>query len=190
MIVPSNTSGGSLVPAVFANRASAEAAIQALREAGIDAADIGVAVPAREGNRIREEAPSDALGGAGRGVAVGAPIGVLGGIGLTALALGPLGVGGLFLAGAGGLVWGGIVGGMLGMVTRVRRSPDVDRWCELELDERAVLVVVRVRDWGREPELADLLRRAGANAVLDQLDLDHTWGELESLHHSGQGAPS
>lgn len=188
-MVFSDKSEAPLVPAAFANRANAEAAIEALQHAGIAAADIGVAVPVRETNRIREDSERAALEGAGRGVAVGAPLGVLGGLTLAAVTIGTLGVGGLFLAGAGGLVWGGTVGGLLGVVTRVRRRPNVDRWCELELDERSVLVAVRVRDWSQEPEIAALLTKSGAVAVLDRTDLDHTWRELEIEHRSGEAAP-
>ena len=188
-MVFSDKSEAPLVPAAFANRANAEAAIEALQQAGIAAADIGVAVPVRETNRIREDSERAALEGAGRGAAVGAPLGVLGGLGLAAVTIGTLGVGGLFLAGAGGLVWGGTVGGLLGVVTRVRRRPNVDRWCELELDERSVLVAVRVRDWSQEPEIAALLTKSGAVAVLDRTDLDHTWRELEIEHRSGEAAP-
>jgi hypothetical protein len=189
-VVFNDSSEAPLVPAVFSNRSSAEAAMWALQQSGIAASDIGAAVPVREGNRIREESERDALEGAGRGVAVGAPLGVLGGLGLATVTIGTLGIGGLFLAGAGGLLWGGAVGGLLGVVTRVRRRPDVDRWCEMELDEQSVLIAVRVRDWSREPEIAALLTQAGAVAVLDRTDLDHTWQELEIEHRSGQAAPT
>jgi len=185
-----NDSQAPLVPAVFRDRASAEAAVNALREAGIDLSDIGVAVPLRETNRIREDSGRDALQGAALGAAIGGRLGVLGGIGLAAVTVGTLGVGGLFLAGASGLLWGGAVGGLLGVVTRVRRSPDVDRWCELELDDQSVLVAVRMRHWAREPEIAALLMQSGATQVLDQFELDHTWGELELEHRSGQVAPT
>lgn len=189
-VVFSETSQAPLVPAAFADRDSAAAAIEALKQNGIAAADIGVALPVRETSRIREDSERATLQNAGRGVAVGAPLGVLGGLGLAAVTIGTLGVGGLFLAGAGGLLWGGTIGGLLGVVTRVRRRPDVDRWCELQLDEESVLVAVRVRDWSREPEIAALLTNAGALAVLDRTDLDHTWRELEAEHRSGEAEPS
>jgi hypothetical protein len=143
-----------------------------------------------ETNRIREDSGRDALEGAARGAAIGGRLGVLGGIGLAAVTVGTLGVGGLFLAGASGLLWGGAVGGLMGVVTRVRRSPDVDRWCELELDDQSVLVAVRIRDWAREPEIAALLMQSGATQVLDQFELDHSWRELELEHRSGQVAPA
>jgi hypothetical protein len=88
------------------------------------------------------------------------------------------------------LLWGGTIGGLLGVVTRVRRRPDVDQWCELALDDDSVLLAVRVRDWAHEPEIAELLTQAGAVSVLDRLDVDHTWQELEIEHHSGQPAPA
>jgi hypothetical protein len=127
--------------------------------------------------------------GAIRGAAIGGRLGILGGIGLAVLTVSSLGVGGLFLAGAGGMLWGGTIGGLLGVVTRVRRRPDVDRWCEMALDGQSVLVAVRVRDWAREPEIAALLTRAGAVSVLDHVELDHTWQELEIEHRTGQPAP-
>jgi hypothetical protein len=177
-----NDSEAALVPAVFRDRETAAQAIGALQRAGIAADDIGVAVPIREANRIREDSGAETLAGAGRGAAVGAPLGVLGGIALGTFAAGTLGAGGLFLAGAAGMLWGVKVGSLVGVMTRVQRRPNVDRWCELELDSQFALVGVRVRDWAREPEIAEELTRAGAVSVQDQTDLDHTWQELEALH--------
>jgi len=122
---------------------------------------------------------------------MGAPLGVLGGIALVSLvAGGPLGVGGLFLAGASGMLWGGTIGSLVGVQTRVRRQPNVDRWCELGLDEQSAMVVVRVRDWAREPEIANLMRSAGAVSIEDHMEHDHSWSELEMVHPSGQPAPA
>jgi hypothetical protein len=73
------------------------------------------------------------------------------------------------------------------VVTRVQRRSNVDRWCELELDDESVLVVVRVRDWALEPEIAEVPMRAGAVSVQDQTDLDHAWNELEILHPVASG---
>lgn len=179
-----------LVPAMFSSRDAAAAAVEQLLKAGISQDDIGVAVPVREPNRIRDDSARESLEGAVRGASIGGRLGTLGGIGLAMVMLGTLGVGGLFLAGAGGLLWGGTVGGLVGVVTRVRRQADVDRWCELSLEDQSVLVAVRVRDWDHEPEIAALLTRAGAVSVLDHLELDHTWQELEIEHRTGQPAPT
>jgi hypothetical protein len=185
----SNQSDAPLVPATFSSRDAAAAAVEQLLQAGVRQDDIGVAVPIREPNRIREDSDGESIQGALRGASIGGRLGMLGGIGLAMVTVGTLGVGGLFLAGAGGLLWGGTVGGLLGVVTRVRRQPDVDRCCELSLDDQSVLVAVRVRDWEREPEIAALLTKAGAVSILDHLELDHTWQELEIEHRTGQSAP-
>jgi hypothetical protein len=188
---PVDTDAAPLVPALFANRDAAARAVEELLRAGVDRDDIGVVVPAaRESNRIREESERDSLEGALRGASIGGRLGVLGGIGLAAVTGGTLGAGGLFLAGVGGLLWGGTIGGLLGVVTRVRRRPDIDEWCELALDERSAVVAVRIRDWAHEPEIAALLTQAGAVSVLDHLELDHTWQELEIEHRTGQSAPT
>jgi outer membrane lipoprotein SlyB len=107
---------------------------------------------------------------------------VLGGIALGTFAAGTLGAGGLFLAGAAGMLWGVKVGSLIGVMTRVQRRPNVDRWCELELDDQSALVVVRVRDWAREPEIAEVLTHAGSVSVQDHTHLDHPWQELEDRH--------
>jgi hypothetical protein len=186
----SNQADAPLVPAMFSSRDAAASAVEQLLRAGINKDDIGVAVPVREPNRIRDDSAKESMEGALRGAAIGGRLGMLGGIGLAMVTLGTLGVGGLFLAGAGGLLWGGTVGGLVGVVTRVRRRPDIDQWCELALDDQSVLVAVRVRDWAREPEIAALLTGAGAVSVLDHVELDHTWRELEIEHRTGQPAPA
>jgi hypothetical protein len=91
---------------------------------------------------------------------------------------------------SGGLLWGGVISGLLGVVTRVRRQPNVDRWCELELDNDSVVIVLRVRKWAREGEIASVLERMEAGEVLDKLDADHTWRELEAEHRSGAHQPT
>jgi len=178
-----------LVPAVFPDRRSAARGVETLMQEGVARADIGVAVPVRQTDPIRDDSEQEVLRGAGVGAALGARLGIVGSIVLAAAAFGPLGVGGLFLAGASGLLWGGTVGGLIGVVTRVRRYPNEDRWSELGLNENNVLVAVRVRDWAAEPEIAAMLKRAGATDVLDRMDLDHSWRELELEHHSGASAP-
>jgi len=182
----------TLVPAVFGTRDQADAAVAELRRFGIADEDIGVAVAAAGRYQRREPSDREVIEAVGRGAATGAPLGTIGGITLVGLTLGEvvaLGVGGLALAGMGGLLWGGVIGGLVGVITRVRRHSDEDRWCEVELGGSDVLLVVRVRDWSREPDIAKLLQGAGARAVLDQLALDHDWHDLEELHPSGQAQP-
>jgi len=181
-----------IVPAVFADRKDAEVAIDALRRYGVDERDIGVAVPQPGRHQHREPSDSEVVAAAGQGGAAGAIVGSIGGLGLLALPAGEalaFSAGGLFVAGVGGLLWGFVIGGLLGVITRVRRRPEEDRWCEVPVDSSDVLVVARVRDWSHEPEIAALMTGAGARCVVDHLDLDRTWRELEREHPSGQPAP-
>jgi hypothetical protein len=181
-----------IVPAVFANREDAEVAIAALRRYGVDERDIGVAVPQLRRYQQREPSDREVVEAAGQGAATGAAVGSIGGIGLLALTAGEtlaFGAGGLLVAGMSGLLWGFVIGGLLGVITRVRRRPEEDRWCEVPIDSNDVLVVARVRDWSHEPEIAALMTAAGARCVVDHLDLDRSWHELELEHPSGQPAP-
>jgi hypothetical protein len=181
-----------IVPAVFANRGDAEVAIAALRRYGVAERDIGVAVPQPGRHQHREPSDSEVVAAAGQGGATGAMVGSIGGVGLLALTAGEtlaFGAGGLLAAGMGGLLWGFVIGGLLGVITRVRRCPEEDRWCEVPIDSSDVLVAARVQDWSHEPEIAALMTAAGARCVVDRLDLDRTWSELEVEHPSGQLAP-
>jgi hypothetical protein len=74
-----------IVPVIFANRAQANRAVVALRQIGIAREVIGLVAPARESNRIREDAERDVAKGAGRGAAIGGPLGAIGGMSLFAL---------------------------------------------------------------------------------------------------------
>lgn len=190
---PQQAQEPTLVPAVFGSRAQADAAVLELRRFGIADEDIGVAVAAPGRYQRREASDREVVEAVGRGAAAGAPLGTVGGITLVGLTLGEvvaIGAGGLVLAGMGGLLWGGVIGGLVGVITRIRRHSDEDRWCEVELGASDVLLVVRVRDWAQEPTIANLLQKAGARAVLDQLALDKDWHDLEAIHPSGQALPA
>jgi hypothetical protein len=181
-----------LVPALFSSREHAEAAIAKVRDFGIADTDIGVAVPAAGRYQRREPCDRETVAAAGLGAVIGGRLGSLAGMGLFGLMAGEavaLTVGGFLVAGAGGLVWGATIGGLLGVITRVRRRSDEDSWTEVELDSDDVLVVVRVRDWSQEPAIAALLAKNDARAVLDELTLDKHWRDLELVHPSGQPAP-
>jgi hypothetical protein len=186
------TAQPALVPAVFASREAAAIAIDVLRRHGIDQSNIGVMLPEPGRYYHREASDTEVFTAATQSAAIGAPIGSIGGMTLLALTASEalaVGVGGLFVAGVGGLFWGGIIGGLLGVITRVRRRPEEDRWCEIPIGGEEVLVVVRVADWSREPQIADLLTRTGARCVVDRLDLDRSWDELEFEHPSHTPAP-
>jgi hypothetical protein len=97
--------------------------------------------------------------------------------------------GGLLAVASGGLIWGAVIGGLLGVITRVRRRPEEDRWFEIPLQGDEVLVVARVQNSSQEDKVAALLKDAGARAVLDQPDGTSDWDRLELQHPTGQPAP-
>lgn len=125
--------GRSTIAGMFHNRADAEAAIDALKDAGFSAADVGVAMRDRTaqgqmvedtGTKAAEGATSGALGGG----LLGGVVGFLVGLGALAIpGIGPVVAGGMLasafglaggtaVAGAGiGAAAGGLVGALVGM---------------------------------------------------------------------------
>ena len=111
--------------AIYPDRASFEAALEALRAAGFRNSDISAILPERDrttkdlAHEINTKAPEGAAAGAGTGAAVGGVLGWLVGIGALAIpGIGPLVAAGpvvaaLAGAGAGGAT-GGLVGGLIG----------------------------------------------------------------------------
>jgi hypothetical protein len=111
--------------AIYQDRTSFEAALEALRVAGFRNSDISAIIPERDqttkdlAHEINTKAPEGATTGATTGAAVGGVLGWLVGIGaLTIPGIGPLVAAGPIvaaLAGAGAAgATGGLVGGLIG----------------------------------------------------------------------------
>jgi hypothetical protein len=111
--------------AIYQDRASFEAALEALRVAGFRNSDISAIIPERDqttkdlAHEINTKAPEGATTGATTGAAVGGVLGWLVGIGALAIpGIGPLVAAGPIvaaLAGAGAAgATGGLVGGLIG----------------------------------------------------------------------------
>jgi hypothetical protein len=140
---------GHVIPGLFRNKESAEAAIEGLRERGFVDEQIGMIIPnpghyQEEAHYGSDEAKSIAIGGA-----IGAPIGTIAGLAISAVAIGaggPLGAGGLLVGAIGGAMWGGFFGTEAGMLARVRWDPDQDTWCDIEMGGTDILVIVEADD--------------------------------------------
>jgi uncharacterized protein (TIGR02271 family) len=157
----------STIVGLFDRQTQAEAAINALKAAGIPERDIGVAMRDRTsqgelaegtGTQAAEGAASGAVGG---GV-LGGVIGLLGGLGALAIpGLGPIFAAGWLgstLAGAGiGAAAGGIIGGLVGLGVPENEA----RHFEQGVKEGRVLVTVKAE--GRGAEVAEILRRHDAD---------------------------
>jgi hypothetical protein len=170
------------VPGVFPNREQAEAAIAELRSLRLEDEDIGIVVPDPGRYQMLDEAEHDALKGVKQGIAFGVPLGTLAGIGLTALALpglGPIGLGGLLIGVPGGVLWGTMLGGLGGLIARVRWNDDEDRWCEIPLGGAEVLVVARTDDHHFDQVLKTMSAR-GARCLLDPELLEQARREADA----------
>jgi hypothetical protein len=161
-----------LVPALFADRKQAEAAIADLRAAGVPNEAIGIVVPDPGTYEVHDPSAREAAAGLVRGVAVGTTVGTLAGIALSAVVfpgVGPLGVGGLFLIGVhAGSLLGAVLGGYGGLVVTVRPHEDHDRFHEIPVGSGEVLVVVDAAD--RASQVRELLEAAGAECFMDEAE--------------------
>jgi len=157
-----------VVPAVFADREQAEAAIAELTEAGLGD-DIGVAVPDPGRYLVVDDREKAELAGITRGIAAGAPLGTLAGIAISAVTVaggGVLGVGGLLLGAVGGAAWGTFFGAFAGFTAKVRLDDYEDRWCEIPLGHEDLLVAARVgKDRARRAR--EIMEKHGARCFMD-----------------------
>lgn len=180
----SHDRAGTVVVGSFAERATAEEAVNRLREAGYDRDQIGFATQDDEGKTVLVEehgnaSGAGALGGAITGAAAG---GTLAWLGLAAIpAIGPFlaaGAIGTALIGAGaGAVTGGVLGGLLGLGIPRHKA----EYHQQQLSEGRSLVTVRTA----EPEVAGrLLDDAGAVEV-DRGEDDGTFASNPEANVAG-----
>ena len=160
------TTQRSTVVGVFHERDEARDAIEALKDAGFDAQDIGVLSPDKEETRaVAEETGAHAGSGAATGAVAGGILGGIGGwlIGIGALAIpgiGPFIAAGAFATALGGAAIGAGVGAIAGALVGMGVPDDEAKYYEGEVESGRTLVTVRTSD--RYAEAQQLLRRHGA----------------------------
>lgn len=165
-----NNGPPEVVPGVFSSREQAEAAIAELRQLGLRDEDLGLAVPDPGRYQLLTDTVKEAFKGMTTGIAIGAPLGSLAGLGLMSIVLpgvGLVGLGGLLVGVHGGAVWGAVLGGMGGLLAKVRWDADEDRWCEIPLGGGDILVVARAGTHASEAR--KIMERHGARCFLDQV---------------------
>ena len=151
-----------VIVGVFCSTQEAEAAVTELRQAGLMAEDIGLAIP-EPGAHPGLEAETTAieeLKATAAGMAIAAPLGSLAGIALTAIivpGIGVLSVGGLLFAPVTGALWGAFFGAAGGFAAKVRMGPDEDLWYEIPLKTGDILLVVHAREKAHEAH--DIMHR-------------------------------
>jgi hypothetical protein len=152
---------------VSSDHVHAEAAVDELRRLGIADDHLGVAIHEPGTHIYEQDAEHETLEAVRRGMLVGAPIGALAGIGLIAIALpgvAIIGIGGALAGVPSGTLAGGFLGGLAGLLAKVRLTDDEERWAEIPLAAGEVLVAVRTHD--QEDQVTDILQRHGGRCVV------------------------
>jgi hypothetical protein len=160
---------------VFADAASAEAAIAELQRMGFADDEMGVIVADPAHHRLLDDALREEIVGLRRGVMIGAPLGALGGIALVALAapgIGVIGLGGVLLAGGHlGALSGLVVGAYLGLTAEIHHLEDIARKYRIPLAPEEVLVTV-VTDPKRTEAVCEAMKRHGARCIQETVSRD------------------
>jgi hypothetical protein len=141
------------IAAVFADRASAERAVEGLGAVGLGSEHLGVVVHDDNPVDFEHDADTEMLHDAKVGIEAGAPLGALAGLGVAALAatgVGVIGIGGILaLAGASAL-WGAMLGGFIGTTVGSVGWDEHADFGYLALEPGEVLLVVCSHD---QPEV-------------------------------------
>lgn len=167
------------LPAVFESREYAEAAVKELTELGLGEDEIGIVIPNLESGwyRLLDEEERNEFQGLVHGVEFGAPAGAIAGIALMAFAIpgaGTLAAGGL-LAGAGvGAYWGVLIGAWAGLTKKVHWNQAEDRWIDVPINTKDVVVVVHPGH--HYDEVHRIMAKYGARYFLDPDQPEHPIG--------------
>lgn len=154
--------------AIFDDRTSAESAVDALLAAGLAEEHLGIAVHhSEESVAFDEDVDHDVAEGMETGIAIGAPLGAIGGMAFIALVVpgvGTIGVAGALAAGAavGGLA-GTVIGAFFGLETEEPLLDEEWHWERVTLEPGQVLVVVAAH--GHPVDVADILVDHGGRLV-------------------------
>jgi hypothetical protein len=154
--------------AIFRAAEQADAAVDALRAAGVPAAAIvrGVLGPGRY--QCEDCSLSEEGDGIQKGATIGGPIGAVIGFGLAAWLTGS-GMGVLVGLAAAGAAGGAVLGGLVGAIARAHFDDDEAEWIDIPAERPAALVTVytsggRTRIAAR---VKSVLKQAGAIGFLD-----------------------
>lgn len=153
-----------VVPAVFTQEEEAKAAIDELRELGYADNDFGIMVPDPTHYHLLDKSLADTLKGLGTGGIIGAPIGVLAGMGVITVLVPPLGFigigGALLYGGLQGALWGAYIGAQVGMAFEIKHLEDIERRFEVPIRPNEILVIVVAHD--NAQEVCSILEQHGA----------------------------
>jgi hypothetical protein len=156
---------------IYSSRATAENAIDVLRESGFSNSDISILLPENPG--VRElattketKAPEGTTAGAGSGAVIGGALGWLAGIGALAIpGLGPFIAAGPIVAALAGIGVGGAVGGITGALVGMGIPEYEAKRYEGRVKKGGVLVSVHCDTSAEIDRAKDVLGRTGAEDI-------------------------
>lgn len=132
--------------AVFADRTSAEAAVDRLIADGFGSEHLGIAVRSDESVVFEHDDEADLARDVAKGMAAATPVGAIAGIALFAAVTGGIGLGGILAASGAGAMWGVILGGAGGVAHGEPTREEHERLLSEHLDPGQVMVVVDSHD--------------------------------------------
>lgn len=156
---------------IFANRASAESAVDKLTAAGFSNQDVSVLMSDKQGSKDfatekNTKAPEGTATGVGVGGTVGGTLGLLAGIGALAIpGVGPLIAAGPIMAALAGVGVGGAVGGLIGALVGMGIPEYEAKRYEGRVKEGGVLLSVHCESSEEVSRAKDILKAAGGEDV-------------------------
>jgi Heat induced stress protein YflT len=156
---------------IFANRASAEVAVDQLKAAGFSTQDISVLLSDKDGSHEfatekNTKAPEGTATGVGVGGTVGGTLGLLAGIGALAIpGVGPLIAAGPIMAALAGLGVGGAVGGMVGALVGMGIPEYEAKRYEGRVKDGGILLSVHCDSSEEVSRAKEVLEVAGAEDI-------------------------
>lgn len=155
------------IAAVFADRDSAEAAVDDLRHLGLGSDRLGLAVREATNRAFERDAETDVVHDTEVGMAAGAAIGFLAGLSIAAVALVPggvVGVGGILALGIPTGLGGAVLGGFLGDAVADRAFTEREELDSVPLEPGQVLVAACSH--GHADAVMEVMQRHGGQLLL------------------------
>lgn len=158
------------IAAVFADRTSAQAAVDDLRRLGLGSDGLGLAVRAGADRVFERDAETDVIRDTEIGAAAGAIVGFLAGLSIAAVALVPggvVGLGGILALGVPTGMGGAVLGGFLGDAVAERSFTEREELADVPLEPGQVLVAVCSH--GHAGAVEDVMERHGGQPLLREI---------------------
>ena len=155
------------IAAVFADRSSAQAAVDHMRQLGLGSDRLGLAVRAGADRVFERDAGTDVIRDAEVGLAAGAIVGYLAGLTIAAVTLipgGVVGLGGILALGVPTGLGGAVLGGFLGDAVAERSFTEREELDDVPLEPGQVLVAACSH--GHAGTVEEVMERHGGQLLL------------------------